>query len=78
MGYVIGSLVSALPTPGGLVATEGGLVGALVLYGAPAGPAVVAVLLYRAITLVLPTILGAAAWGSHAAALGSHSGSRCS
>jgi uncharacterized membrane protein YbhN (UPF0104 family) len=64
MGYVIGSTVSALPIPGGLVATEGGLVGALVLYGAPAGHAVIAVLLYRAVTLLLPTLVGAAAWGS--------------
>jgi hypothetical protein len=47
-----------------LGAVEGGLIGALVLYGAPPGPAAAAVLLYRAITLLLPTVLGAAAWGA--------------
>jgi uncharacterized membrane protein YbhN (UPF0104 family) len=63
MGYLVGSLGSVLPLPGGFGAVEGGLIGALVLYGAPAAPAAAAVLLYRAITLLLPTLLGAAAWG---------------
>jgi uncharacterized membrane protein YbhN (UPF0104 family) len=62
MGYLVGSLATALPTPAGLGAVEGGLIGALVLYGAPAGPAAVAVLLYRSISLGVPVILGAAAW----------------
>jgi uncharacterized membrane protein YbhN (UPF0104 family) len=62
MGYVVGSLGGALPVPGGLGAVEGGLIGGLVLYGAPAAPAAAAVLLYRAITLLLPSLLGAVAW----------------
>ena len=62
MGYLIGSLATAFPTPAGLGAVEGGLIGALVLYGAPAGPAAVAVLLYRSISLGVPVLLGAAAW----------------
>ncbi len=62
MGYLIGSLATALPTPASLGAVEGGLIGALVLYGAPAGPAAVAVLLYRSISLGVPIILGGAAW----------------
>lgn len=62
MGYLVGSLGSAVPVPGGIGAVEGGLIGALVLYGAPAGPAAGAVLLYRGVSLVLPVGLGASAW----------------
>ena len=59
MGYLVGSLAGALPIPGGLGVLEGGLIGALVLYGAPAGPAAAAVLLYRGISLSVPIALGA-------------------
>ena len=62
MGYLVGSLGAAVPVPAGLGAVEGGLIGALVLYGAPAGPAAGAVLLYRAVSLLLPVGLGAPAW----------------
>ena len=62
MGYLVGSLGSALPVPAGIGPAEGGLIGALVLYGAPAGPAAGAVLLYRGISLSLPLTLGAIAW----------------
>jgi uncharacterized membrane protein YbhN (UPF0104 family) len=61
MGYLVGSLTGALPLPAGLGVAEGGMIGALVLYGAPAAPAAAAVLLYRAVSLSLPVILGAAA-----------------
>ena len=62
MGYLVGSLGMALPVPAGVGAAEGGLIGALVLYGAPAGPAAGAVLLYRGISLLLPLAFGAIAW----------------
>jgi uncharacterized membrane protein YbhN (UPF0104 family) len=62
MGYLVGSLGAALPMPAGLGAVEGGLIGALVLYGAPAGPAAGAVLLYRGVSLLLPVALSACAW----------------
>lgn len=62
MGYLVGSLGAAVPVPGGLGAAEGGLIGALVLYGAPAAPAAGAVLLYRGITLSLALSLSASAW----------------
>jgi uncharacterized membrane protein YbhN (UPF0104 family) len=62
MGYLVGSLAGTLPLPAGLGAVEGGMIGALVLYGAPAAPAAGAVLLYRALSLSLPVILGAFAW----------------
>jgi uncharacterized membrane protein YbhN (UPF0104 family) len=61
MGYLLGSLGSALPLPGGL-GVAGGMIGALVLYGAPAAGAAAAVLLYRGISLAVPLALGAAAW----------------
>jgi uncharacterized membrane protein YbhN (UPF0104 family) len=62
MGYLVGSLGSLVPVPGGIGAVDGGLIGALVLYGAPAGPATGAVLLYRGISLSLPVLLSACAW----------------
>jgi uncharacterized membrane protein YbhN (UPF0104 family) len=62
MGYLVGSLAGALPIPAGLGVVDGGLVGALVLYGAPVAPAAAAVLLYRGISLSLPVALGAFGW----------------
>jgi glycosyltransferase 2 family protein len=59
MGYLVGSLAGALPLPGGLGALDGGLIGALVLYGSPAAPAAAAVLLYHGISLLVPLALGA-------------------
>jgi uncharacterized membrane protein YbhN (UPF0104 family) len=58
MGYLVGSLAGAVPIPAGLGVLEGGLIGALVLYGAPAAPAAAAVLLYRGISLSVPIVLG--------------------
>jgi uncharacterized membrane protein YbhN (UPF0104 family) len=62
MGYLVGSLASALPLPAGLGVLDGGLIGALVLYGAAPAPAGAAVLLYRAVSLSLPLLLGAIGW----------------
>jgi uncharacterized membrane protein YbhN (UPF0104 family) len=59
MGYLVGSLAGALPVPAGLGALDGGLIGALVLYGSPAAPAAAAVFLYRGISLSVPVVLGA-------------------
>jgi uncharacterized membrane protein YbhN (UPF0104 family) len=71
MGYVVGSIATALPLPAGLGAVDAGLVGALILYGSPAASAAAAVLLYRAISLSVPVALGAVGWtcrpaGAHA------------
>lgn len=63
MGYLVGSLAGALPVPAGLGALDGGLIGALVLYGSPAAPAAAAVFLYRAISLSVPIVLGAIGCG---------------
>jgi uncharacterized membrane protein YbhN (UPF0104 family) len=62
MGYLVGSLGAALPIPAGIGVVEGGLIGALVLYGAPAAPATAAVLLYRGVSILTAVPLGALAW----------------
>jgi uncharacterized membrane protein YbhN (UPF0104 family) len=58
MGYFLGTLGSLLPLPGGIGGVEGGMIGAFVGFGFPAGRAVVAVLAYRAISFWLPTLPG--------------------
>jgi uncharacterized membrane protein YbhN (UPF0104 family) len=58
LGYQIGYLANLVPIPGGVGALEGGIVGALVLYGFPAAPTAAAVVLYHAIALWIPTIGG--------------------
>jgi uncharacterized membrane protein YbhN (UPF0104 family) len=62
LAYALGQVGSLIPTPGGLGGTEGGLIGMLVVYGAPAAPATAAVLAYRVFQLGLPAILGVLAF----------------
>jgi uncharacterized membrane protein YbhN (UPF0104 family) len=62
LAYTLGQAGALIPTPGGLGGTEGGLIGFLVLYGAPAAPAAAAVLGYRVFQLGLPTIFGVIAF----------------
>ena len=62
MGYLIGQLGGILPLPGGVGGIDGGLVGALVVYGAPAADAAAAVLAYRLILFWLPLLVGGAAF----------------
>lgn len=62
MAHLVGQLASTIPVPGGIGVVDGGLVAALVLYGVAFAPATAAVLLYRAIALVLPAILGTIAF----------------
>jgi uncharacterized membrane protein YbhN (UPF0104 family) len=57
-GYQIGYLANLVPIPGGLGVLEGGLLGALLLYGLPAAPTAAAVVLYHAIALWVPTVGG--------------------
>lgn len=56
LGYTLGQIGSVIPLPG---TTEGGLVGALVLYGAPLNLAVPAVLVYRTVAVGVPLVLAA-------------------
>ena len=63
MAYLVGMLANSLPIPGGFVAVEGGLVGMLVLFGVhPASVVVGAVLVYRAISLWVPALIGSLAF----------------
>jgi uncharacterized membrane protein YbhN (UPF0104 family) len=56
--YVIGQLGGLIPLPGGIGGTDGGLIGAMVLYGSPLAQATAAVLVYRTFQLGVPAILG--------------------
>jgi putative heme transporter len=62
VGYFLGTLGSLLPLPGGIGGVEGGMIGAFVAFGVPAGSAVIAVLAYRAISFWLPTLPGIAGY----------------
>ncbi len=63
MAYLVGMLANSIPVPGGFLAVEGGLVGMLLLFGArPASVVIAAVLVYRAISLWVPALIGSAAF----------------
>ena len=59
LAYTLGHAGALLPTPGGVGGTEGGLIGMMVVYGAPVSSATAAVLGYRVFQLGLPAVLGA-------------------
>ncbi len=56
VGYFTGTLANLLPLPGGIGGVEGGMIGAFIGFGVPAGLALVAVLTYRAFSFWLPTV----------------------
>ncbi|HWH95813.1 MAG TPA: lysylphosphatidylglycerol synthase transmembrane domain-containing protein [Baekduia sp.] len=62
LAFLIGYLGNVVPVPGGIGALDGGLTGALVLYGADPASAAAAVLVYHAIVLWVPTLLGTIAF----------------
>jgi uncharacterized membrane protein YbhN (UPF0104 family) len=62
MGYLIGQLGGLLPIPGGIGGIDGGLIGALIVYGLPAAATAAAVLAYRVILFWLPLLLGGVAF----------------
>jgi uncharacterized membrane protein YbhN (UPF0104 family) len=62
MGYLIGQLGGLLPLPGGVGGIDGGLIGTLVVYGAPAAATVAAVLAYRLILFWTPLLAGTPAF----------------
>jgi len=64
MGYLIGQLGGLLPLPGGVGGIDGGLIGTLIVYGAPAAIVTAAVLAYRVILFWLPLMAGAVAFFS--------------
>jgi uncharacterized membrane protein YbhN (UPF0104 family) len=64
MAYFVGMLANTLPLPGGVGGVDGGMVAALVGFGAAPGLAVVAVLAYRGFAFWMPILPGALAWVS--------------
>ncbi|MGA2455522.1 MAG: flippase-like domain-containing protein [Solirubrobacteraceae bacterium] len=63
MAYLVGMLANSIPVPAGLVAVEGGLVGMLLLFGVrPASVVIAAVIVYRAISLWVPALIGSVAF----------------
>jgi uncharacterized membrane protein YbhN (UPF0104 family) len=63
MAYLVGMLANTVPVPGGFVAVEGGLVGMLLLFGVrPASQVLAAVVIYRAISLWVPALIGSLAF----------------
>ncbi len=61
IAYLIGQLGGLIPVPGGIGGVDGGLIGALAVYGVPLMAATAAVLIYRAVLLWLPALLGGVA-----------------
>lgn len=70
MGYLIGQLGGLLPIPGGVGGIDGGLIGTLIVYGAPAAGTAAAVLAYRVVLFWLPLLVGAVAFVSLKRAIG--------
>ena len=64
MGYLIGQLGGLLPIPGGIGGIDGGLIGTLIVYGAPAAGTAAAVLAYRLILFWLPLVVGGIAFSA--------------
>jgi len=64
MGYLIGQLGGLLPIPGGIGGIDIGLIGTLIVYGAPAAGTAAAVLGYHVILFWLPLIAGGIAFGA--------------
>jgi len=58
LAYLVGQLAGEIPVPGGIGVVDGGLIGAMVLFGVPAAVATAGALAYRAIALAVPTVFG--------------------
>jgi uncharacterized membrane protein YbhN (UPF0104 family) len=62
LGYLIGQLGGNLPIPGGIIGLDLGLIGVFVLYHLPLAATTAAVLVYHAISLWVPGLLGSVAF----------------
>jgi uncharacterized membrane protein YbhN (UPF0104 family) len=62
LGYLIGMLGGNLPIPGGIGGVDGGLIGTFVLYHQPLATTTAAVLIYHAVSLWVPALLGSVAF----------------
>jgi uncharacterized membrane protein YbhN (UPF0104 family) len=75
LGYLVGYCAAAIPVPAAIGVLEGGLAGALVLYGAPADTTVAAVLIYHAVAFAVPSLGALGAGAGLVRSLGPRSGS---
>jgi uncharacterized membrane protein YbhN (UPF0104 family) len=64
LGYLVGYLATVIPIPGGIGVLEGGLTGALILYGTPPAKTIAVVLVYHAIAFWIPSAGGALGYAS--------------
>ena len=62
LGYQIGYMANAIPVPGGIGVLDGGVIGMLVVYGVNATTATAAFLIYHAIWLFVPLVIGTVAF----------------
>jgi uncharacterized membrane protein YbhN (UPF0104 family) len=62
VAFFVGMLANTLPLPGGIGGVDGGMIGALVVFGVDAELAVVAVLAYRGFSFWLPIAPGVIAY----------------
>jgi uncharacterized membrane protein YbhN (UPF0104 family) len=62
LGYLIGQLGGNLPIPGGIGGIDGGLIGTFALYHQPLAATTAAVLVYHALALWIPALLGSVAF----------------
>jgi uncharacterized membrane protein YbhN (UPF0104 family) len=62
LGYLIGQLGGNLPLPGGIGGVDAGLIGTFALYHQPLAATTAAVLIYHAIALWVPALLGSVAF----------------
>lgn len=62
MGYFVGMIANIIPTPGGVGAVEGGMIGSYLAFGVPEKDAILAVLAYRVFAFIMPTIPGIVAF----------------
>jgi uncharacterized membrane protein YbhN (UPF0104 family) len=58
MGYFVGMIANIIPTPGGVGAVEGGMIGTFAAFGVNLYTATTAVLAYRVFAFLMPTIPG--------------------
>jgi uncharacterized membrane protein YbhN (UPF0104 family) len=62
VGYLVGQLGGNVPLPGGILGLDAGLIGVFVLYHQPLAATTAAVLIYHAISLWVPGLLGSVAF----------------
>jgi uncharacterized membrane protein YbhN (UPF0104 family) len=62
LGYLIGQLGGNLPIPGGIGGLDAGLIGTFALYHQPLAPITAGVLIYHAVSLWVPGLLGSVAF----------------